>query len=120
MKKRQGFVSNSSSSSFIVPTKALSAKEISKIKAHDSVALSDSWYVREEEDSLDNSFLIGSTDMDNFDMTGYMRKVGVDMNYTQWSEYPIEPDEYNVFLLQELKEKTVNSPSYCPHCGERL
>lgn len=85
MKLRPGFVSNSSSSSFVIPLRVLSAKQVSMIKSHaDSEGCEnyDAWDITENEFSVD-----GSTSMDNFDMHYFLTHlVGVDSNDIEWSD----------------------------------
>jgi hypothetical protein len=63
MKIRTGFVSNSSSSSFIVRKAFLSEEEIARIKNHAGMADGWPWEILDM-----NSVLVGYTSMDNFDM----------------------------------------------------
>jgi len=72
MKTRNGFVSNSSSASFVVNRYYVSDYMIDKIKAHTEEAGSDAWSVYVEEGDI---YL--STNMDNFDMMAYLWKIGV-------------------------------------------
>jgi hypothetical protein len=67
MKIRTGFVSNSSSSSFIVRKAFLSEEEIARIKNHAGMADGWPWEILDM-----NSVLVGYTSMDNFDMRGYV------------------------------------------------
>ena len=82
MKIRNGFVSNSSSSSFIIPKKYLSEVGLEKLynhineaEKHDvyydfgSVNYLDEWLISENED-----YIMGSTHMDNFDMHEFLVK----------------------------------------------
>jgi len=72
MKTRNGFVSNSSSASFVVKKYYLSEYMIDKIKDHDKETQGDGWEIEDREDEL-----YCSTIMDNFDLMGYMWKIGV-------------------------------------------
>ena len=64
MKIRNGFVSNSSSSSFIIYKSDLTMEEFEQIKDHEEVAGSDSWCV----DDTERDFVRFSTHMDNFSL----------------------------------------------------
>jgi len=74
MKKRDGFVSNSSSSSFIVNKHYISMYQMDLIRAHkDKVhADYDVWNIDDLGDVIRFS-----TGMDNFDMEGYLVEIGV-------------------------------------------
>jgi len=83
MKHRCGFVSNSSSSSFVVSKLSLTDSQIEAIKNHEKSGLpnadSDRWNIDESE-----YVLSGSTFMDNFDMSEFMELIGVDMTKVKW------------------------------------
>lgn len=95
MKIRSGFVSNSSSSSFVVSLRKLSPEQLGKILNHTEwgeklgVEYSDS---REAWDiTVEKGVLHGNTSMDNFDMRKFLEKLGV--TGVIWSEYQgIEDD----------------------------
>jgi hypothetical protein len=72
MKIRTGFVSNSSSSSFIVSLNNISAAQLLKLKEYNG---SDSWTFTVDENNME---LHGYTNMDNNDLSEYMEKHGID------------------------------------------
>lgn len=126
MRIRGGFVSNSSSSSFIISKDNLSPEQIKLIKTH---IVSDSLYgnpgysylkeydeetgklvmpERSLEETLDLSdeWLIhetdeeiqGATSMDNFEMDNFLEAIGVDPDVIEWG------DDYGTYI--DLYEKT--------------
>jgi len=85
MKNRNGFVSNSSSSSFIVKKEGLNELQIYAIHNHIEIVnkkifteweyeenVDESWDVTENENTIELS-----TWMDNFDMEFFLKKIGV-------------------------------------------
>lgn len=82
MKIRHGFVSNSSSSSFIVHKKSLSEFQINAIHNHIEVYNSlnpDYPADKDEEWFIDDKggAILGSTSMDNFDMESFFNLIGI-------------------------------------------
>lgn len=84
MKIRNGFVSNSSSSSFVVDLDQISGATLRMIKR---TAGQNDWQVDEQA-----AFLCMSTSMDNFDMGEFMEKLGVPRGAIQgpWEFLPSE------------------------------
>ena len=81
MKERQGFVSNSSSASFIVNKHYISGYQMDKIREHANEAGDDAWDIEDKGD------VIGlSTYMDNFDIEEYLWKIGVPKHAIQWDK----------------------------------
>lgn len=86
MKFRYGFVSNSSSSSFVIPMRVLSEKQVILIRSHsDSEDCYDgeAWHIKEN-----NLTIEGSTIMDNFDMHHFLTVIlGVDPKDIEWRSF---------------------------------
>ena len=79
MKMRNGFISNSSSSSFILLKKYLTEDQINAIVEYDEVDLikdngSESWHIKEEDD-----IIRGSTFMDNDILYNMIREMNPPM-----------------------------------------
>lgn len=108
MKIRAGFISNSSSSSFIINKKDISAHQAELIKRHYEISNmdyppyvrnddkreqsyylhyektcmeSDIWNIYDDEDTIE-----GYTILDNFSMKNYLYRIGIDDNIVEWRE----------------------------------
>lgn len=88
MKIRTGFVSNSSSSSFIIQKKNLSDFQIFCIKNHIQMGKiagikyaepAEAWSISDEHDEI-----VGRTDMDNFRIADLFEKIGIEDNIVEW------------------------------------
>ena len=83
MKYRQGFVSNSSSASFVVPKSKLSESEISALLAYNlMVENTDGWTIYENDE-----YVRGSTVMDNDALDDYLESIDFDFRKMEWSDY---------------------------------
>ena len=91
MKVRKDFVTNSSSSSFIISKKYLSPHQIESIYSHNNFCtelLDFPWHINENKD-----YVTGYVSMDNFDMYTYLENIGVPMQVVRWGEYSFELSE---------------------------
>jgi hypothetical protein len=81
MKIRQGFVSNSSSSSFIISTDKISVAQLKLLREHANSKefKEDEWSSSGDEWDIDeeDGYIICSTFMDNFDLYEYAKKIGI-------------------------------------------
>lgn len=88
MKIRNGFVSNSSSSSFMINKAQLHTFQIDAIKNHIEFANKQGWDCGSDQDAWDikeDDFnLRGDTSMDNFDMEQFFIYIGVKMDAVHW------------------------------------
>lgn len=92
MKVRKDFVTNSSSSSFIISKKYLDDDQIEAIRKHYFLGkkmglVDDKWdypyHIEENED-----FITGYIEMDNFSMESFLEKIEVNDRNIVWGEYP--------------------------------
>jgi hypothetical protein len=81
MKIRNGFVSNSSSSSFVINKRFLSSHQIEQIYAHQELAEDNNWIIKEDDFEIS-----GWTFMDNFNMSEYLEKIGINMKFVEWDD----------------------------------
>ena len=126
MRTRIGFVSNSSSSSFLIPINALEAYQIEMIKDHINVARN--WqqyhtdkdmYVRDDDRwdiEVKEKCLFGYTFMDNFDMGFFLTEIIGMTNHIYWeSEHGLDLDEINrEILIEKRKDKLDNLENVDP------
>lgn len=121
MKIRNGFVSNSSSSSFIIVREALSNKDEDMvinyedwikffIKTHNSdnnledkfeYYDTDPWNIKVHDD-----YIFGETSMDNFNISSYFNFINIDKSYIKWDEgYCDEPYHSQLVFIKEAKKR---------------
>lgn len=94
MKNRTGFVSNSSSSSFVICLGDISDRQLNKIKNHIHFAQkmrtiewkneSDAWNIEVDEKK---NIVRGWTWIDNFDMHEFLAQIRVPSDVVSWEEY---------------------------------
>ena len=72
MKVRNGFVSNSSSSSFVIDRNYVSSQTLGDIIGHADIAKEDAWII-----TTTNTTVKCSTHMNNFDLREYVKELGV-------------------------------------------
>ena len=88
MKIRNGFVSNSSSSSFMISKSVLTEKQMEAIRDHINYAKNNfsdmigkclgkdtynwAWNILENDE-----YILGNVDMDNFDMSDFLERIGI-------------------------------------------
>jgi hypothetical protein len=89
MKRRHGFVSNSSSSSFVIQRDDVTSNQVILIRDHSAHGAKlgldypeDAWDIE-----VTDSEVRGSTIMDNFDMGEFLRKIDVPDKVVTWAEY---------------------------------
>jgi len=89
MKLRKGFVSNSSSSSFVIPLKDITGLQLSMIIKHSEVACVLGGYDYEDawDIEIEGVIVRGKTFMDNFDMQHFLiNVVGIDEQLISWEK----------------------------------
>jgi len=81
LKIRNGFVSNSSSSSFIINDKDITFEQRMMLEYACNFDIT-GWTFERTYGST-----VGYTDMDNFDMSVYMEKIGIPIDKVRWAEH---------------------------------
>lgn len=124
MKKRNGFVSNSSSSSFVVLKDAIS--DIQKDKILNCLDWIDT-FIQEDKENSDvenikerfeyydsdpwriiehNDYIFGETSMDNFSMYDYFDYIKIDQKFVKWDDgYNDEPFDDQLKFINKMKQE---------------
>ncbi|MFA5406996.1 MAG: hypothetical protein WC307_06590 [Candidatus Nanoarchaeia archaeon] len=86
MKIRLGFVSNSSSSSFVISKNSLTNYQLNAIREHSAIGRivgipysDEEWDIHEDEDNIS-----GNTMMDNFDMREFFDLINISNHFVGW------------------------------------
>lgn len=89
MKIRCDFVTNSSSSSFIIDKDDLNQYQIEAIRNHSEIGELLGMHCSDECWNIDenDTHIAGHTSMDNFDMYEFLELFGVNARDVKWSEY---------------------------------
>ena len=103
------FVTNSSSSSFIIAKKYLDEDQIEAIRSHrelgeklDIPYSDEAWSIKENDD-----FITGSTFMDNFSMSDLFDIIGINQQRVFWGEYEFDLDE-----KQDIPETNIRNENW--------
>lgn len=95
MKTRTDFVTNSSSSSFIISKEDLDKEQIKAIHKHSYLGKAlglacydDAWTIEEND-----RFISGYTYLDNFDFDEFLKAIDVDCSLVSWGEFPFSLED---------------------------
>lgn len=102
MKVRSDFVTNSSSSSFIIAKKYLDEDQLEAIRDHHDLA-SKMQMIQEDDYHMfpwiieeNDLYITGHVSMDNFSMYSFLQKIEVPMDKVSWGEYEFDIDDPDI------------------------
>jgi len=99
MKIREGFVSNSSASSFLILRNKIIPKNL-EIFLNENDKTEYSWYISERPE-----YIYGTTDLDSFDAIGLLESLGVKEEYIIQEEYGNENRMFEKAMSIDSKYK---------------
>lgn len=89
MRIRRAFVTNSSSSSFVIAKRYLTPEQVQMILDHAEIGEQFKRPCRDEDEwqtEVTEHTIKGSTWMDNFDMYEFMELIGIDPDLAEWRD----------------------------------